>query len=88
MSPLSLMMSDASKVAFGDEAILPIFSSQKIPTVAHVMTSPSFVDSSRFSITSSGVLMFIITTFIVLDVLLRILVLPHHHLVFPHHRCK
>ena len=41
-------MSDASKAAFGGEAILPIFSSQKIPTVAPVMTSPSFIASSRY----------------------------------------
>ena len=43
-------MSDASKAAFGGEAILPIFSSQKIPTGAPVMTSTSFIASSRFYI--------------------------------------
>ena len=45
-------MSDASKAAFGEEAILPIFSSQKIPTVAPVMTSPSFIACSGFFFTS------------------------------------
>ena len=49
-----LMMLDASKAAFGGEAILPIFSSQKIPIVAPVMTSPSFIASSRFLFTSNG----------------------------------
>ena len=56
-------MSEASKAAFGDEAILPIFSSQKIPTVAPVMTSPSFIASSRFFFASNGgvVVLFVIT---------------------------
>ena len=52
--PLSLMISDASKTAFGGEAISPIFSSQKILTVAPVMTSASLIASSRFFFTSNG----------------------------------
>ena len=46
-------MLDASKAAFGGEVILLILSSQKIPTAAPVMTSPSLIDSSRFFFTSN-----------------------------------
>ena len=47
-------MSDASKAAFGGKAIFPIFSSQKIPTVAPVMISPSSFAYSRFFFRSNG----------------------------------
>ena len=54
MPPLSLVMSGVSKATFGGKTILSIFSRQKIPTAAPVMTSPSFIAFSRFSFTSNG----------------------------------
>ena len=62
MPLLGLMMSDASKAAFGGNTILPVLSSQKIPTVAPVMTSPFYLDSSSvFFLHRMVMLSFIIT---------------------------